>query len=161
MGLESIDVRNKRMPKCIDRFDGEYAFLSNFYLCPVVYDGMMYSNSEAAFQAAKCASLEDRVPFTRMTPREAKKAGRMVELKPTWYAYRTEAMLEILRDKFRRTPALRRWLVATGDAELIEGNHWHDNYWGNCSCPRCTDATGCNMLGKLLMQVRKELKETS
>mgnify|MGYP005981410963 CR=1 FL=1 len=35
----------------IDEFRGEYAFLSNFYSCPVTYNGESYLNSEAAFQA--------------------------------------------------------------------------------------------------------------
>ena len=35
----------------IDNFKGPYAFLSNFYNAPVTYDGIAYSNNEAAFQA--------------------------------------------------------------------------------------------------------------
>ena len=45
----------------------------------------------------------------------------------------------------------------TGDAELIEGNTWHDNYWGVCSCSKC-NGRGKNRLGKLLMKVREELR---
>lgn len=37
----------------IDKFDGEYSFLSNFYDAPVWYEGLLYQNNEAAFQAAK------------------------------------------------------------------------------------------------------------
>lgn len=35
------------MPKIIDRFDGEYRFLSNFWNHPVTYDGAVYPNNEA------------------------------------------------------------------------------------------------------------------
>ena len=38
----------------IDSFRGEYDYLSNFYSCPVEYDGLTYQNTEASFQAAKC-----------------------------------------------------------------------------------------------------------
>ena len=37
----------------IDHFDGEYAFLSNFFEAPVLYRGIRYRNTEAAFQAQK------------------------------------------------------------------------------------------------------------
>ena len=35
----------------INRFVDEYYFLSNFYECPVEYNGIVYGNNEAAFQA--------------------------------------------------------------------------------------------------------------
>jgi predicted NAD-dependent protein-ADP-ribosyltransferase YbiA (DUF1768 family) len=43
-------------------------------------------------------------------------------------------------------------LLETGDAELIEGNDWGDTFWGVCG------GKGNNFLGKLLMEVRKELR---
>jgi predicted NAD-dependent protein-ADP-ribosyltransferase YbiA (DUF1768 family) len=66
-------------------------------------------------------------------------------------------MLQGLRLKFA-IPELAEKLLATGDAELIEGTTWHDNTWGNCSCPQCENIPGENRLGKLLMQVREEIK---
>ena len=69
-------------------------------------------------------------------------------------------MLDGLRYKFA-IPELRDKLLATGDQYLEEGNSWHDNYWGNCDCPRCKDTMGRNMLGQLLMQVREEIKNNA
>ena len=46
-------------------------------------------------------------------------------------------------------------LLATGDAELIEGNHWNDTFWGVC------DGVGKNWLGILLMEIREELKKSA
>jgi predicted NAD-dependent protein-ADP-ribosyltransferase YbiA (DUF1768 family) len=43
-------------------------------------------------------------------------------------------------------------LLLTGDEELIEGNYWHDHIWGVC------DGTGTNWLGKILMEIRDELR---
>ena len=40
------------------------------------------------------------------------------------------------------------------DATLIEGNHWHDNRWGDCTCERCSAKEGQNWLGKILMEIR-------
>uniref|UniRef100_UPI00345E83CD NADAR domain-containing protein n=1 Tax=uncultured Duncaniella sp. TaxID=2768039 RepID=UPI00345E83CD len=52
-------------------------------------------------------------------------------------------------------PALAEKLIATGDAELVEGNYWHDTVWGVC------DGVGENHLGKILMRVREELKNST
>ena len=48
-------------------------------------------------------------------------------------------------------------LLLTGGAELIEGNHWHDNFWGICTCDKCWDKRQENQLGKLLMKIRNKL----
>jgi predicted NAD-dependent protein-ADP-ribosyltransferase YbiA (DUF1768 family) len=66
-------------------------------------------------------------------------------------------MKDILTAKFT-VPELREKLKATGDATLIEGNHWHDNRWGKCTCERCQNKDGQNWLGKILMEVRDSLK---
>jgi len=47
-------------------------------------------------------------------------------------------------------------LLDTGSQELVEGNVWHDNFWGNCTCSKCPEP-GENHLGKLLMKIRSEL----
>jgi len=49
-------------------------------------------------------------------------------------------------------------LLATLDAELIEGNAWHDNFWGDCFCEKCRDIEGLNVLGNILMRIREELQ---
>ena len=67
-------------------------------------------------------------------------------------------MLKIIRNKFSQTPILGSWLKETYPKLLIEGNYWHDNYWGQCKCNRCTRYKGRNTLGKILMQVREELR---
>ena len=81
-----------------------------------------------------------------------------MSLRPDWEKVKDGVMLDILRIKFSK-PDLKQMLLDTGDAYLIEGTTWHDNYWGNCTCDRCKNITGKNMLGKTLMQVRAELKE--
>jgi predicted NAD-dependent protein-ADP-ribosyltransferase YbiA (DUF1768 family) len=49
-------------------------------------------------------------------------------------------------------------LLSTGDMELTEGNWWHDNFYGSCSCVKC-GGKGQNNLGKILMDVRLNLKQ--
>lgn len=48
-------------------------------------------------------------------------------------------------------------MVNTKDAILIEDNHWHDNFWGDCHCPKCEHIKGVNMLGQLTMAKREAL----
>jgi hypothetical protein len=60
-------------------------------------------------------------------------------------------MYGLILGKFQ-DPELKTKLLATGDAELIEGNWWGDVYWGVCN------GEGRNELGKILMQVRDELR---
>jgi len=66
-------------------------------------------------------------------------------------------MSGLVTQKFMRYDDLKTKLINTGTARLIEGNTWHDNIWGDCSCPRCVGITGQNHLGKILMQVRKDI----
>lgn len=52
----------------IDKFQGQWAFLSNFYSVPVDFDGIRYENSEAAFQAQKCRTEKEKEAFATMSP---------------------------------------------------------------------------------------------
>ena len=153
-------IRKKDNMNKIDKFDGEYRFLSNFFLAPVTYDGRIWPSSEHAYQAMKTEDKTAQESIRHMKkPGEAKRAGKIVTLRPYWNGLRELTMLEIVRAKFSQNADLAAKLIATGDAELIEGNTWHDNFFGDCSCPRCKEVQGKNVLGKVLMQVRKELKE--
>lgn len=137
----------------IDKFEGEYAFLSNFYEAPVVFDGVRYENSEAAFQAQKCETYEERRTFSKENPAQAKKHGRRVILRKDWEEVKIQLMKEIVTEKFRQNPELLRKLTETGDAYLEEGNYWNDRVWGVCN------GSGANNLGRILMEVREELRE--
>lgn len=89
-----------------------------------------------------------------------KKEGRKADLSNGWFEHnKVEIMLIGLRLKFSN-PSMKKKLLDTGNRELIEGNYWHDNFWGDCYCPKCVNTNGQNTLGKLLMQIRKEIHET-
>ena len=139
------------MRQKIDEFDGDFAFLSNFYPATISMDGMSFQSSEAAYQAQKCLNTMDKFQFCNLGPRDAKKLGRKVQLRPDWEDIKDDVMAHILNLKFRQHPELGNLLIATGDAELIEGNYWRDTYWGVCY------GVGENRLGKLLMVLRYEL----
>lgn len=136
----------------IKSFRRKYEFLSNFYNAPVIYKGLTYQNSEAAFQAQKCTSEEEKKQFTAMNPSEAKRAGRRVKLRPDWEDIKVDEMRNIVRAKFSQNPELAEKLIQTGDAHLEEGNTWGDRTWGT------VNGSGQNLLGKILMETRETLK---
>lgn len=135
----------------ISAFRGEYFFLSNFYLAPIVYNGYSFLNNEAAFQAAKCP--ERASEFCQLNPSAAKHLGRRVQLRSDWEYIKDNVMYEICKAKFYQNPDLATKLIETKDAELIEGNTWGDTVWGTCN------GTGENRLGKILMRIRSEIQK--
>lgn len=141
----------------IVEFDGQYAFLSNFYPSPFIHEGIVYPTNEHFFQAMKTLDIDERKKIAAAeTPGLAKRMGRNVQLRSDWEKVKVYYMELGLRLKFANK-ALAEKLIATGDEELVEGTKWHDNEWGSCSCSRCVNILGKNKLGNLLMKVRKEL----
>lgn len=143
-------------PKRIDSFSGEYRFLSNFYRLPqpIEWEGLLYPTTEHAYQAAKALDMRKRLEIRdAATPSEAKRMGRpgALLLRPEWDNMRVFVMDSLLWLKFSH-PILRRWLLETGDAELVEGNTWGDTFWGVCK------GRGENHLGKGLMRIRDAIR---
>lgn len=138
----------------IDRFDGEYAFLSNFYPSTFLDDeGTEWLTVEQAYQAAKTLDATEKVGiWMEPKPGKNKRQGREVTMRSDWQLIKVAVMYSCLRKKFA-IPMLRTKLLLTGKAELIEGNNWGDTYWGQ------VDGVGENMLGKLLMAIRREIRE--
>lgn len=141
----------------IRSFREEYRFLSNFWNAPVEYRGLRYLNNEAAFQAQKCMSEEEKLQFTTLPPNKAKRLGRQVQLRPDWESVKVGIMEEIVWAKFTQNEDLKQLLLATGDMALEEGNTWHDVFWGVDEATR----EGRNHLGRILMRVRERLSRES
>lgn len=141
------------MEKVIDKFRGEYAFLSNFAPCKVTYNGKIYRTVEHAFQAAKSLDeMEQKIFLFVSDPAEAKRWGRQVHLRPDWEKVKENVMKDLLKQKFNNLKYKEK-LLATENNTLIEGNNHKDTYWGVCN------GIGKNRLGILLMEVRDELRK--
>jgi ribA/ribD-fused uncharacterized protein len=138
----------------ITRFAGEHAFLSNFHPSPIVLGGWAYPTLEHAYQACKTTDpgLAIAIRDAR-TPGQAKRLGQRVTLRPGWECAKLGIMEGLLAIKFGYGTDLARLLLATGDAELVEGNTWGDRFWGVCR------GSGENHLGRLLMKRRAQIKE--
>ena len=135
-------------------FDGPHYFLSNFYPQPIIFDGRRWATSEHAYQAAKAIIVEQREEIAAAsTPGVAKRLGKKAVLREDWEAVKAPIMRAILEAKFS-IPKLREMLLSTGNLRLIEGNTWGDTFWGVDIRSR----VGQNMLGKLLMGIREEIR---
>lgn len=136
-------------------FAGSYRFLSNFFPAPVMFEDHEYPTVEHAFQAAKTTSEKERRAIrSQSTPGRAKAHGRKVELREDWERVKLDIMYQLVRFKFETNPELCAKLLAT-KGQLVEGNYWHDTFWGVC------EGEGHNHLGKILMRVRDELSDMS
>jgi ribA/ribD-fused uncharacterized protein len=139
-------------PVVIDHFRQEFGFLSNFYAAPIYVDGVRYPSVEHAYHAHKTFDETSRKLIREAkTPVIAKKLGYAVKLREDWLDVRVSLMKIFVKKKFEN-PFLKELLLATEDAILIEGNTWGDKFWGVCR------GVGENHLGRILMEVREELK---
>lgn len=140
----------------IEAFKDEYRFLSNFHPAEVEWEGCLYPTVEHAYQAAKTVIPEERAAVLACPHAgAAKKYSAKLTIRPDWEAIKPTVMRQLLRAKFS-IPELRELLLATGEEEIIEGNSWHDTYWGQCYCERCR-GEGQNLLGQMLMEIRAAL----
>jgi ribA/ribD-fused uncharacterized protein len=138
----------------ITSFKDEYVFLSNFYRAVVTYEDVEYPTSEHAYQAAKTIVPEGRMKIlATKKPGQAKREGQLLICRKNWDKLKVGIMTEILKSKFS-DPKLMKKLKDTGTAILIEGNYWHDNFWGLCTCDKCSDIIGHNNLGLVLTRIR-------
>ena len=143
--------------KIIDSFTiaSGYAFLSNFYPSTIWVEGKSYPSVEHAYQAHKTLNEESReIIRNAKDPSIAKRLGRGVEMRPDWDTVKEGLMRDFIRKKFE-SPFLADQLLKTGDCELVFGNTWNDRVWGVCR------GTGSNLLGKILMEVREDLRRES
>ena len=138
-------------------FKGENSWLSNFAPCMFTYQGISYPTTEHFYQAWKFDVDKRAKVAAAPTPGKAKQMGSKAKLCWNWDTVRVEVMKTALEYKFVHNLHYRSLLKATGNANLVEGNWWHDNFWGNCNCPKCREITGSNMLGKLIMDIRSRL----
>jgi len=137
----------------IHSFSGEHEFLSNFYPSQVVFRGRDFPTVEHAYQSAK-TDVETEITAIQVAtfPGRAKRLGQQVQKRASWEQEKVDVMRQLLRQKFCQGE-LREKLLQTGRRHLMEGNHWGDRFWGVC------EGEGENHLGRLLMDVRREILE--
>jgi ribA/ribD-fused uncharacterized protein len=134
---------------------GEHGCFSNFSRHSIFLHGKQWPTSEHYFQAQKFHGTEHEEAVRRCkTPREAADLGRSrkLPLRRDWESVKDQVMLEAVRAKFTQHEDLKAILLGTGDAVLVEHTA-RDSYWGDGG-----DGSGRNVLGRILMRVRDELR---
>ena len=137
------------------RSSGKFGFLSNLYKKEIEFEGIIFATPEHAYQYGKFKDEETR-DWAMKAPKPFLIAilghGLLWDITDKWSEIKIKRMHEILRVKFQDSE-LKQKLLETKDAILVEDSKT-DAFWGIGK-----KETGKNMLGKLLMKVRKEIME--
>lgn len=149
--------------------DDENGYLSNWYEAPFTYAYNHYFCSEQYMMAQKARAFDDHASFEKIMashdPGAIKRLGRAVSNydSETWDKIRYQIMRRGIRAKFQQNPELLEKLLATGMSVLVEASP-RDDVWGvkmPASDPNITKIhkwNGRNLLGRVLMQVRSDLR---
>lgn len=145
--------------------------LSQWWPSPFVVGGVSYATAEHWMMAAKARIFGDAAAELRAleapNPALAKKAGRLVRGfdEPVWERERFAVVVEGSVHKFAAHPALRAFLLGTGERVLVEASPM-DRVWGiglAADDERASDPRhwrGPNLLGFALMAARERLAAT-
>lgn len=145
-------------------YEQDFYVLSNFSSFVIEWDGIIFATSEHVYHWLKFATSQDGwtcAPLVYssaiMNARSAHDAFKIAQKykewrRPDWDDVKVDFMRQILRAKVEQHEYVRRKLLATGERELVE-NSWRDDFWG-----WGPNRDGENMLGKLWMEIRAELR---
>jgi ribA/ribD-fused uncharacterized protein len=142
---------------------------SNFFEVDFVMDDVRFKSAEHAFQYVKAKTFGDDAIAEKIlkakSAQSAKAFGKKVAnfKDDEWNAKKDDVMRAIVRAKFRTNPTITKTLLDTGDRPLANADP-RDRYWGIGTSADTEKAkniakwVGENRLGKLLMEVREELR---
>lgn len=138
-------------------YEHDFYVLSNFSAFTLVWKGIRFDTSEAAYHWEKFDGCDQEVQDMILEAPSAHAAFKIAESqrivrRADWDEIKVDVMHRILRSKAEQHEYVRRKLLATGDRELVEDS-WRDDFWG-----WGPNRDGKNMLGRLWMQVRSELR---
>lgn len=147
-------------------FHCAHAWMSNFYPCDISIQGKSFCSAEQAFQYACAMRLNDphlvNLILRTKKASEAKGLGSSnTKTTPEWEADRFDVMRHIVTQKFAQNYELAGKLVSTGQELLIEATM--DGFLGakaSITSKSIRDGSwmGANFLGKILGEVRDELR---
>ena len=140
-------------------YEQDFYVLSNFSAFNLKWEGHVFPTSEHAYHWEKFEGSD--APYSiRYGIRHAASAHEAFKLaekhkehrRSNWDDVKVGTMRGILRAKAEQHEYVRRKLLATGDRLLVEDS-WRDDFWGWGA-----NRDGKNMLGKLWMEVRAEIR---
>lgn len=141
----------------------ENFILSNMYPCIIHYKGkifygvdnlyyylLFYKHEDIQKKIDKCCGISANF--------NAKKIGdgNLELIKEITDNQKIKLIKNCIRLKYEQNIDCRKFLLGTGDAELIEDAYWGDLFWG-CVLKNGR-YEGYNHTGNILMEIRDELK---
>jgi ribA/ribD-fused uncharacterized protein len=141
-------------------YEQDFYVLSNFSSFRLKWRGLDFDTSEAAYHYEKFVDATPEIAEQIRYAPSAHEAFKIAERCKTdrrrdWDNVKVDVMRAILRAKAQQHAYVRRKLLQTGDRLLVE-NSWRDPYWG-----WGPDRNGRNMLGRLWMEIREELRKNA
>ena len=155
-----------RFNKPWDRY-GALSTLSYHPITLSVGDGkpVVWNSVEHYYQASKFAGVDDHLAVrcqaeiqATESPEEAARLGETLLrqrpdlLRKDWDIVKLQVMRTALQAKFLAYPALKSFLLSTEGSVLVESSQ-NDSFWGASK-----NGVGLNHLGRLLMDLRAELR---
>jgi ribA/ribD-fused uncharacterized protein len=164
--MSEIECHGLDTPERVCYYEQDFYILSNFSSFQMTWNELTFPTSEHAYHWEKFnVAPEFRRGYhnqvqnlIRHAPsaHEAFKIGQDEIWQPwrrqDWNTVRVGIMRALLTAKVQQHEYVRRKLLATGDRELVE-NSWRDDFWGWGE-----NGDGKNMLGKVWMEIRTELR---
>lgn len=161
--LEYIEIAKARIEhaemkseKGVDEMKFIRNWFSNFEKMdtPLMYQEIPFWTIENFYQAMKTekTDIETRKQIAAMSPWDAKRFGKKVQIRSDWEEVKVEIMRYALKHKFAKGT---KWAneLKNHPEPIVEINNWHDNIWGSCICERCNNR-GRNLLGQLIEEMR-------
>lgn len=137
-------------------YEQDFYVLSNFSAFTLMWKDQRFDTSEAAYHWEKFPQ-NGGIRYEIMAAISAHEAFKIAERnkqlrRPDWDDVKVEIMRGILKAKADQHEYVRRKLLETGTRELVEDS-WRDDFWG-----WGPNKDGKNMLGRLWMEIREELR---
>lgn len=155
-----MDLHGLDTPERVCFYEQDFYVLSNFSAFNLTMANRIFPTSEHAYHYEKFlfpSHGSNGLLWEIQHAPSAHEAFKIAEAnkalrRPDWDDVKVPIMKRILHAKAAQHEYVKRKLLATGDRELVE-NSWRDDYWG-----WGPNKDGKNMLGKLWMEVRAELR---
>lgn len=161
--VSEVECHKLDTPEQVFFYEQDFYVLSNFSAFRIYWCSFDFATSEAAyhwerFKPDRNYDGEPRLCRAILHSRSAHDAFRIAQANkgkqhPRWDDFKVDVMRHILEAKAAQHEYVCRKLLATGDRELIEDS-WRDDFWG-----WGPNRDGQNMLGKLWMQIRAEIRQ--
>jgi ribA/ribD-fused uncharacterized protein len=152
-------LQHQKLQK-IDNFSGYFEFLSNNFLTPIYFEGILFPSVSHAFHAARSTDDNTRKAILNAESLIAvSKIAKRIEDPADWPSKRVKVMEQLIRDKFRRSKELQEKLKATQNREIVmtyDEESAGNIFWG---VVKGKADKGQNQLGRILMIIRQDLVE--